>query len=83
MGLFDHRHLRNESPISRIFASIFLILLFLVPLFYYIKGIIDGSLGIGLAIVFGFMLLFYCPFTLLGGIGEIVEAINELKNKKK
>ena len=83
MGLMDHRHLNKTGPVGRIVASVFMILMFVVPFIYYIKGIIDGDLGIGLAILFGFMLLFYCPFTLIGGFYEIVESIEEIKKKKK
>lgn len=73
--------IKDYSPVSRIVASLCFIICFIVPLYYYISGIVSGSLGVGLIVLFGLLLLFYCPFMLIGGVQMMREAIDELKNK--
>ena len=82
MGLMHWNHHNENSIISKIFSGILLCSFFLSFLFLYIRGIVSHEFGIIGAIFFGFILLFFMPFTLFGGINEIAEAYDLYKKQK-
>ena len=82
MGLFDHRHLRNEGPICKILVGIFLISLYSAGL-YKIISVLVRDFVFEIVLILGPLFLFFFPFFIFGGIEQIREGISELKNRHK
>lgn len=82
MGLFDHRHLRNEGPISKILTGIFLIAFYSAGL-YRIINVLICDFKLGLVLILGPLFLFFLPFFIFGGYEQIREGVSELKSRHK
>ena len=77
MGLM---HWRNKN--SDLSGYVLMVLIYLLFLFFYVRGIIRGDMELALIIIFGILLLFYAPFSIIPGIIEIVDYIQNKRNKE-